>query len=648
MTALQPIPQVKSSEVQLLPGTIQTLYQDNKNSPLYASPRLQVIHIKKLNTGAAGTNDPANDRYRIILSDGLAYMQAMLGIQCNELAATELIKANIILVLKKFTCSLVKDRRILIVLDIDVNSIAQCDAKVGNPTNVEEILGIKGTATSNVTHDSVPVKHEQTIQKQLNPYSNISSSATTTEKTSTIKGDYVSISSLSPYQNAWTIHARCIAKTDIKTWTNARGEGKLFSVTLLDDSGEIRLTGFNDSCTIFYPVFEVGKVFKISRGSVKLSKKQFSNVSNEYEIHLEKDSLVVPLSEKEMQGHSLPNLKFSFEKIQDLVSFQKDELVDIIGVVKEIGELSQITSKATQKQLVKRDIVLADSSSCSVRVTLWGKQAEEASHENGWAGEPVLAIKGSKVSDYNGRTLSVSSASLLHMNPDIKEAHELRGWYDTIGLTTVFQNLSSGGSLPSMGSDESGGKPSGRLEDRCLINDIKAENLGNSEKADYIDIVATITFIKSDGAISYPACPGTSDSGGGQCQKKVTEIGPNLYRCEKCARNYDAPFHRYIFSLNVSDFSGQTWLNAFNEAGLVIFNNQSAQDLVDIKDADLAAFQNIVKEACFQRYLFRVRVKNEIYQGESKSRASIISLSTLDYAKETKLMLNWLKANLSA
>jgi Replication factor-A protein 1, N-terminal domain len=138
------VPQVKAASVQLLPGTIQALYQDNRGSPLYTSPRLQVIHLKKLNTGAPGTHDAANDRYRVILSDGLAYMQAMLGIQCNPLAASEQLKANAIVVLKKFTCSLVKDRRILIVLDIDTSSLCHCDAKIGTPTNIEEILGVRG------------------------------------------------------------------------------------------------------------------------------------------------------------------------------------------------------------------------------------------------------------------------------------------------------------------------------------------------------------------------------------------------------------------------------------------------------------------------------------------------------------------------
>jgi len=59
------------------------------------------------------------------------------------------------------------------------------------------------------------------------------------------RGTIFPIEGLSPYQNNWTIQACVMQKSDIKTWSNAHGDGKLFDVTLMDDSGEIRATGFN-------------------------------------------------------------------------------------------------------------------------------------------------------------------------------------------------------------------------------------------------------------------------------------------------------------------------------------------------------------------------------------------------------------------
>ena len=49
------------------------------------------------------------------------------------------------------------------------------------------------------------------------------------------------ISSLTPYQNRWTIRARVTSKSNIKTWSNSRGEGKLFNIELVDESVSLKM-----------------------------------------------------------------------------------------------------------------------------------------------------------------------------------------------------------------------------------------------------------------------------------------------------------------------------------------------------------------------------------------------------------------------
>lgn len=101
------------------------------------------------------------------------------------------------------------------------------------------------------------------------------------------------IEALSPYSHKWTIKARCTNKSAIKTWHNKNGEGKLFSVNLLDDSGEIRATAFKDQCDSLYSVFEEGCVYYISSPCrVQMAKKAFNNLNNEYELTFEKDTVV--------------------------------------------------------------------------------------------------------------------------------------------------------------------------------------------------------------------------------------------------------------------------------------------------------------------------------------------------------------------
>ena len=68
------------------------------------------------------------------------------------------------------------------------------------------------------------------------------------------------IASLTPYQNKWCIKARVTNKSDIRRWSNSRGEGHLFSMDLVDESGEIRATAFKAECDKFEPIAEIDKV----------------------------------------------------------------------------------------------------------------------------------------------------------------------------------------------------------------------------------------------------------------------------------------------------------------------------------------------------------------------------------------------------
>ena len=102
------------------------------------------------------------------------------------------------------------------------------------------------------------------------------------------------IEALSPYAHKWTIKARCTHKGEIRTWHNKNGEGKLFSVNLLDETGEIRATGFNEQCDALYENFQEGCVYYISAPCrVNFAKKQFSQgINNDYELTFERDTLV--------------------------------------------------------------------------------------------------------------------------------------------------------------------------------------------------------------------------------------------------------------------------------------------------------------------------------------------------------------------
>ncbi len=60
-------------------------------------------------------------------------------------------------------------------------------------------------------------------------------------------------------------------------------------------------------------------------------------------------------------------------------------------------------------------------------MTLWGQTAEQMD-ESRLSDTPALLIKRATVNDYHGRTLSLSFGGTIHINPDIKECHDLWQW----------------------------------------------------------------------------------------------------------------------------------------------------------------------------------------------------------------------------
>jgi len=138
--------------------------------------------------------------------------------------------------------------------------------------------------STNGFYGNKPQAQQQQQQQSLPSRTHASSSA---------HANIYPIEALSPYAHKWTIKARCTNKSDIKTWHNKNGEGKLFSVNLLDESGEIRGTGFNDQCDALYELFHEGGVYYVtSPCRVQLAKKQFTNLNNDYELTFERDTLV--------------------------------------------------------------------------------------------------------------------------------------------------------------------------------------------------------------------------------------------------------------------------------------------------------------------------------------------------------------------
>lgn len=72
---------------------------------------------------------------------------------------------------------------------------------------------------------------------------------------------------------------------------------------------------FNDAARKFYDKFQLGKVYYISKGTLKVANKQFNTVKNDYEMTLNDNSEVEEVSS---EAAFIPETKFNFVPIDEL------------------------------------------------------------------------------------------------------------------------------------------------------------------------------------------------------------------------------------------------------------------------------------------------------------------------------------------
>ena len=612
----------------------------SKNDPNFA-PHLQVINIKDVSGGRGEPGQPA--RYRLVLSDGSNHVQGMLATQLNNLVHTQLNKFNIIR-LNEFINNEVSGKNIIIILSLDVIDDGP-GHKIGEPTDVYSSAGAAPTNAPRNAGGVAPMYNRTNGNtgggSNNNPYtspgvkgnpyspsSKRSSNAPIVHQGSAAGvspggGPRITpIAQLNMYQNRFTIKARVTSKSDVRTWSNAKGEGSLFSVELLDSSGmDIRATMFKEAVERFYSFLEVGKVYTISGGKLKMANPKFNTCKSNFEMTLDMNSeihLVDDTGDIKVQS-------FDFVKIGALEQTPENTNVDVIGVVKEIGDVASLTSKKTGQELLKCDVTLADDTGVQVRLTLWGKQAQEARDTLG--GNKVVAFRRARVSDFGGKSLSGGD---VHVEPPIPETEELQEWWSSQG--------SRGGAVKSLSSTGGYGKADS-FGDRKSISDIKNQNLGynNPEKGDYLSFKAHFTFIKKDkeGGAWYTACPNKEEPCKNRC--KVTQTTDGNWMCDRCHGTYPECTRKWIFSGTVADDTCSTWISVFDEQAQQLLGVTADEAFAQYENQD--SYDGYFGKANHSEWVFKCRVKNETVNDGQRLKTQVVRMDPVDYTSECREMI---------
>eukprot|EP01001_Neometanema_parovale_P004378 NODE_1614_length_1662_cov_37.966862_g1535_i0.p1 GENE.NODE_1614_length_1662_cov_37.966862_g1535_i0~~NODE_1614_length_1662_cov_37.966862_g1535_i0.p1 ORF type:complete len:437 (+),score=111.47 NODE_1614_length_1662_cov_37.966862_g1535_i0:75-1385(+) len=421
------------------------------------------------------------------------------------------------------------------------------------------------------------------------------------------------INSLSPFIGRWWIKARVIDKSPKRTWSKPTSQGQLFSITLIDESNvAIRATIFQEGVDKYFDKIENEKVYIFTKGTVKNANKRFSNLPNDYELSFDQNSEITPAGD----DNTIVRQKFSITPIGELAQKEKNSTVDLCCAIMEVGELASITTKAGES-LKKRPIVVADQSGAQVELTLWQDTAENFDLPVG----SIVGVKSARVGDFNGVTLSLTQGGSVTANPEnLPQVQDVRAW----------SQGNAGGALTNLTTKFGGGGGGGGHDQRKTFSSIKEENLGLSEKPDFLTVRATLTYIKQEN-MWYPACK--------TCNKKVRPTGPNdsSFHCDKCIGETTASY-RYIISCTANDHTGSTWLTAFQDVGAGLLGME-AEALHAAAEKDPGEVPRVCKAVCFKPYTIRLRAKEESFGDERKMKCVIQRIEKVNFRTESQLLL---------
>ena len=337
---------------------------------------------------------------------------------------------------------------------------------------------------------------------------------------------YTPIKSLNSFLFDWKIKARITKKQAKKTWRNAKGEGTLLNIELIDFHGtQIVATFFNELANKYDLTLKENSVYLFSNGTVKIANQKYTSIKNDYCIIFDRSSEIQEVEDDnriEAQG-------FSFVTIDEINEFEQNRTLDTIGVISTVGTISNFIPKNGGPSKDKRTLQICDESGLGIALTLWGKNASKYEFKEG----DVAAIKGTRVSDYQGKTLnSGDEHSQIYINLDLKRTKELQQWYKLKGNRQI-----SSVSYSNLPEDHKDGEGEGSSNSR-LIEELTtwieqddqrmqfSNNTGNKNKL--YKLGCFISYIKPEDKHFYLACE--------QCKKKVIENIEKTYSCENCGK----------------------------------------------------------------------------------------------------------------
>jgi len=323
----------------------------------------------------------------------------------------------------------------------------------------------------------------------------------------------------------------------------------------------------------------------------------------------------------------------SFASVTTLVALAVKPLpcrVDLCGVVVGFKPVATVNTKEG-KELVKRDITIADETGRSMDVTLWNAHGQRP--EEDFEGNPTILVTSVLVKEWNGgRAGSTLEASMVVLKPDVPEGKKLEQWWSQGG---------SSQSIVSMGGSGGGGGAAAKAE-HCTIADMRMKSEAVGEQAQLYKINARLSVVQTrkqgeQMPLHYKSCCEMKEGQYGKlpCNRRVDEAG----FCAACGVAGKTAT-RMNLRCQFSDFSNSVWLTTFHEAAEKVVG-MTADKVAEVEGANgRDMLDSVIMKGYFgQPMELTVRAKLDSYNGEPRANVTCIGAAPVDRPTRGRKML---------
>lgn len=217
---------------------------------------------------------------------------------------------------------------------------------------------------------------------------------------------------------SWKIEGRIISKSPIKHWKKKDKEGKLFNIIVLDNTGEIRITAFDEIVDQFYDQLELDKIYYFSNGQIRLKNQMYNSTTHDCEIYLNNETKIDECVET---THEVPEIQYNLKTVTEIKELENNIITDIVAICSFVSELEEFDAVSTGRHLKKRDITLADQTG-EIKLTLWNEMAEIQ-----YKKKEILIINDLIVNEFrNEKNLTTTLKTNIRKNTKLEQAKLLK------------------------------------------------------------------------------------------------------------------------------------------------------------------------------------------------------------------------------